>query len=234
MKTLTIGLAITFLVVLLLPQPLRAQGFPQVRTNCASESVPYDYGGLNQTTTAVFADSRNSNSNGPAPWSEWWTYAEPGVDSVNCTQFNVGLLWGAPNTGKNVNIQTWWYDTKWPPAWTKDYCPTLASGTNGHFHTSTYVFAWQWNGSMWAWAYYNSFGESPVWNVSANRCEFTTDPNRTGLPVAFNWGTNPIKVGNAHSQQWLLILSQGFTHLGDIGCGEFGCYGRVLTATWYN
>ncbi len=232
MKTLTIGLVSTFLVILLLPQPARAQGFPQVRTNCSAQPPPYDY--VSTTATTVFADSRNANSNGGA-WSEWWTYADPSItDSTNCTQFNVGLLWGAFRTGKNVNIGTWWYDEKWPPAWTQQYCPSLASGFNGHFHTATYVFAWQWNGSMWAWAYYNSFGESPVWNVSANRCDMTTDSNRTGLPAAFNWGTNPITVGNAHSQQWLLVLSQGTTHLGDIGCGQFGCFGRVLTETWYN
>ncbi|MDX2055125.1 MAG: hypothetical protein SFV15_22175 [Polyangiaceae bacterium] len=224
------------MTLLVLPQRARAQGFPQIQTNCATTPPPYDYGGLNQVTTPVFADSRNANSNGTAPWSEWWTYADPSInDSTNCTQFNVGLVWGAPNTGKDVKVQTWWYDEKWPPAWTRQYCPALVDGNNGHFHTATYLFGWRWNGSMWAWSYYNSYGESPVWNVSMNRCEFSTDPAKTGLPAAYNWGTNPIvKSKYNNTLNWLLILSQGTTHVGNIGCGYHGCYGRVLTQTSYN
>jgi hypothetical protein len=67
----------------------------------------------------------------------------------------------------------------------------------------------------------------------------STEPSESGLPSAFNWRASTtnadyIRVSAAQNVPWLLILSQGTIHVGDVGCGKFGCFGRVMTATWYN
>lgn len=166
--------------------------------------------------------------------TDWWTYAQPGISSLDCRPWKNGSIVGgatyrvgSPSVpqGVNVSVYSYWNDFNVPSSWTvQNQC--------GHMHVSTYIWGWRYNGNSWGYEFNKAHMLSSYWNTSTNRCEFKGDgnPEYVSLPsLAFG---PPVLTVNNSPYAVIYTKTQATSHRG-AACGQFECFHPLMVIATY-
>ena len=161
----------------------------------------------------------------------WWSYAAPGVPSMDCGQWiNGGIVGGAsyepgqPSVPQGVDVQVsthWW-----------DFANTDFSETCGHQHATTYVWGWRYNGSSWSFEFVTAHQKTSYLGDDGI-CYFQAEgnPDYPGDFEMFAFGPETLSINNS-PYAVLYTKTQATSHY-SAGCGEFECFHRVRVAASY-
>lgn len=167
----------------------------------------------------------------------WNTYAQTGDGAGDCDSWQNGTAVGGATyssgsasvaQGVDVFINNWWYDFDIPSSWTDE-------GQCGHQHTSVYVWGWRYTGSSWSFEFVEANQTAAYWNTQTSRCELRAGGHPLFPPPeldAFAFGDKTITVSNS-PYAVIYTKAQATSHF-SAGCGEHGCFHRVLTMVHYN
>ncbi|WP_437970965.1 hypothetical protein WMF04_17515 [Sorangium sp. So ce260] len=163
----------------------------------------------------------------------WWTYATAG--NVGACQNWVrgriaggaGYVAGQASTpqGRNANIRAYWYDFNYPNLNVESEC--------GHQHTMLYVWGWRYNGSSWSMEYVTSTAQSSLWNDTTDHCEFVGGGHPDyDTNLGYTHGNGTVTINNS-PYAVLFTMAAASSHRG-AGCGQWGCWHRVLVNSIFN
>ncbi len=167
----------------------------------------------------------------------WETYANTGDSSIDCGSWMNGSVVGgatynpgSPSLPQGVDplINNYWYDYDVPASWTDpDDC--------GHQHTSVYVWGWRYHGSSWSFEFVEANSTSAYWNSSTGRCQMRAGdhPDYGGHSILgyLAFGDLSIQINNS-PYAVIYTKSQATSHR-SAGCGQHGCFHRVMTMVSY-